>query len=94
MIDSYFCNCHDCNRSYRNMLKHMEQGDPKLLNFKNYLKFHYRLCDSECSYNKLYMYLKEKYPNGYGITQLVTIPNKYRQIICYYHWNRNEVFDD
>ncbi len=94
MTDKYFCNCHDCNRSYRNMLEHLVQSDAKLGNFKSYLKMHHTVCTNKCAYSKLYTYLEKEYPNGYGFEQLLEISPKYRERICFYHWNRNAIIDD
>jgi len=94
MADKYFCNCHDCDRSYRNMLEHLEQCDSKLVDFKNHLKSHFEACTQDCAYSRLYTYLESKYPNGYGIEQLLEVSPEHRECICFYHWNRNAVIDD
>lgn len=94
MTTENICNCHDCNRSYRNMLVHLIQEDPKLSSFKKYLELHFRVCEKECPYSRLYTYLKETYPNGYGVEQLHDVPTKHRACICFYHWYRNAIVDD
>ena len=95
MKDNNFCNCHDCNRSYRNMLEHMCQEDQKLDNFKNHLKMHYLVCShTSCIYAQLYVYLKDKYPDGFGYMQMLQLPHCFRECVCRFHWERNAPIDD
>lgn len=83
------CNCHDCERSYRNCIYNLD-----LMRFQKDIDVYCSTCvEPSCLNHDVQKFLKSNYPNNNFTKETLLDPEKFpkwlRAGICNYYWEKN-----